>query len=269
MMIITYLTNESQATRNLSTGILRRLGAPVVDINIDPEQLQDRVSDALQMYLEYDLESVVECWFIHKVTAEDVANGYLSIPLDVLDVMEVLEPGSTSVLTSTQHSVGNTIYDFGFMESPEWNWFNNYWYYGNTFPGTQSMFYYEVSMQYLSMLKTMFTAKTEFMYRRRQRKLWFYSHKLVEGELICLYGTKMLDPEKDDCIWDSDWLKAYATALVGLQWATNLSKFGNIPSAANLSINADALLQRYQQEKMELEEKHKAEHREPPMPMVG
>ena len=78
----------------------RKLGAPVVNIEVTPEQVQDRVSDAIQYMLEYDLESVAECWWIHQCTKEDVQNGYLTIPMDVLDVMEVLANGVGSAFQS-------------------------------------------------------------------------------------------------------------------------------------------------------------------------
>lgn len=258
--------------------VLKKLGAPVVDINVSPEQMMDRISDAIQFYIEYDLESVCKGWFIHKVTAEDVANGYLTIPPDIIDVMEVLSTSFTSTQQnmSDAESINTFIYgDAGFgqdayMTSFSWNWWNGYWYNGaSMFSGNQSMFYYVVALQYIGAMKQVFNTKVEYLYRRRQRKLWFYSKQLVEGDLICFEGTQVLNPETDDSLWDSDWLKAYATALVGIQWGTNLSKFGSIPSAGGLQINSDAILSRYQQEKMELEEKHRLSYEEPPLPIFG
>lgn len=247
---------------------LRRLGAPVIDVNLHPDQIEDRISDAVQYYIEYDLESVAECWWLHKVTEEDVENGYLSIPLDVLDVIKVLTPGSGSIMLSNSDNP-SSLYDFGFMDNPSWQWFNYFWNFGEYYSTGANLFYYEVAMQNIQMLKTLMTSEVEFLYRRRQRKLSFYGQELKAGAVICLYGTKILDPETDDCIWDSDWLKAYATALLGVQWGTNLSKFGSIPSAGNLTINCDAILARYQQEKTELEEAHQAKFEEPPLPIFG
>ena len=249
---------------------LKKLGSPVIDINVSPEQVMDRISDAIQYYLELDLESVARGWFIHKVTAEDVANGYLTIPPDIIDVMEVLSTNSSDAsygIMSNNDTVNTFIYgDAGFgsdmyMTTYSWNWWNGYWYNGaSMFSGNQSMFYYSIALQYISAMKQMFNTKIEYLYRRRQRKLWFYSKPLVEGDLICFEGTQVIDPETDDSIWDSDWLKAYATALIGIQWGTNLTKFSNIPSAGGLTINADGILARYQQEKMELEEKHRLQY---------
>lgn len=260
---------------------IRKLGGGVIDINVSPEQIMDRVSDAIQYYIEYDLESCVRGWFIHKVTAEDVENGYLTIPPDIIDVMEILamESSNTGNLIGSgimSDDINTMIYgDAGFgpdmyMTTFSWNWWNGYWYNGaSLFSGNQSMFYYTVALQYINAMKQIFTAKIEFLYRRRQRKLWFYSKPLVEGDLICFEGTQVINPDTDDSIWDSDWLKAYATALIGIQWGTNLSKFGGVPSAANLTISGDAILARYQQEKMDLEEKHRLQYEEPPLPIFG
>lgn len=258
---------------------IRKLGGGVIDINVSPEQIMDRVSDAIQYYIEYDLESCAKGWFIHKVTEEDVKNGFLTIPLDIIDVMEVLsstKPTETGGVMSDSDSLSTFIYgDAGFapdayMTSYTWNWWNGYWYNGaSMFSGNQSMFYYLVALQYIQAMRQVFTEKIEFLYRRRQRKLWFYSKEISVGDLICFEGTQVIDPETDNSIWDSDWLKAYATALIGIQWGTNLSKFGGVPSAANLTISGDAILSRYQQEKTELEEKHRLQYEEPALPIFG
>ena len=253
---------------------LRKLGAPVINIEVTPEQIFDRVSDAIQYYLEYDLESVVEIYWIHRCTKEDVENGYLTIPLEVLDVMEVLSSGANIIYSDATVGEGSfSSYSISSVSSVEmaWNnptylWWNNYWNYYSTFSGNQSLFYYEVSMQYINSMRTLFNAKIEYTYRRRQRKLWLMSKPYSEGTFICLYGTKILDPETDDCIWESDWLKNYAMCLIGIQWGINLSKFGNVPSAGGLTINGEAILSRYTEMKEKLEEQHKKEFQEPPMP---
>ena len=218
------------------------------------------------------------------MTEEDALNQYLTIPLDIIDVMEVLsttsaETGvttSTNTIMSDSDTINTFIYGdagFGpdaFMTTYTWNWWNGYWYNGaSMFSGNQSMFYYTVALQYINAMRQVFNTKIEFLYRRRQRKLWFYSKELSAGDLICFEGTQVIDPNTDDSIWDSDWLKAYATALIGIQWGTNLSKFGGVPSAANLTISGDAILARYQQEKADLEEKHRLQYEEPPLPIFG
>lgn len=308
---------------------LRRLGAPVVDINVEAEQLRDRVSDAIQYYVENDSESVVETYWTHRVTEEDVINGCLVMPLEVIGVIDVMCPSNEmskvlyngpltpkkckrgrkkkdTEITSNKMSENKNPFidnmyngfipnglrpqtvlgpdgnlydwnlsnvDFGddeFMTSYLYNWWNEYWNAGYAmYHGDANLFYFETAMEHLSLIKQLFCARTEFSYRNRERKIWLMSHPLRVGDIYCIYGVKQLDPETDDCIYDSDWLKQYATALIGIQWGVNISKFGSIPSAGGLTINADNILQRYMEEKIRLEEEHRKRYQEPPKPMVG
>ena len=209
--------------------------------------------------------------FGSKISDSDILRDIM-----VCDFLSTNSSDTSFGIMSNDNTVNTFIYgDAGFgsdayMTTYNWNWWNGYWYNGaSMFSGNQSMFYYLISLQYISAMKQIFNTKIEYLYRRRQRKLWMYSKPLVEGELICFEGTQVIDPDTDDSIWDSDWLKAYATALVGIQWGTNLTKFSNIPSAGGLTINADGILARYQQEKMELEEKHRLQYEEPPLPIFG
>ena len=73
----------------------------------------------------------------------------------------------------------------------------------------------------------------------------------------------MIDPETEDSIWYSPFLKKYATACIGIQWGTNISKYGNVPSIGGVTLNGDAILSRYTQEKTALEEEHKLKYQEP------
>ena len=255
--------------------VLEELGAPIINIEITPKQLQNKITQAIQFYREYDLEGFAEFWWLHLVTEEDAKNGYLTIPMDVLDVMEILTPGS-NILFSDATNGDFSSYSISSISSLEmaWNnptylWWNNYWNYYSTFSGNQSLFYYEVSMQYINSMKTLFNAKVEYMYRRRERKLYTLSKPITKGALFCLYGTKMIDPETDNSLWGSDFLLQYAVALTGQQWGINLQKFGNVPSAGGLTINGEHILQRYTEMKEKLEEIHKKEFREPPMPYFG
>lgn len=296
---------------------LRRLGAPTIDINLDPEQIRDRISDAIQLYLETDSESLLDVYWCHQATHEDAMNGYLQMPMEVIGVSNVFCPNKnfnasiqkykscchqekvTHKVNSNGYSTDKNPYgdiptnfnrqvispegkvvdwnigtvDFGddeFMTSYLYNWWNNYWNYGyNMYAGNGSLFYYEISMQYISLLKQLFCNRTEFSYRNRQRKLWLMSEPIIEGSFYCIHGHKILDPETDDCIWESPFLQAYATCLLGIQWGVNLSKFGSIPAAAGLTINSDQILQRYMEEKTNLEEAHRKKNQYPPKPMVG
>ena len=58
---------------------LRKLGAPVIEINIDEQQLEDRLDDALQFFQEYNSDAVVKTYLKHQVTSDDISNGYIEV----------------------------------------------------------------------------------------------------------------------------------------------------------------------------------------------
>ena len=68
---------------------LRALGAPVVEINVDDDQVEDRVDEALQFYQHYHADAIEKVFLKHQVTSDDITNGYLTIPDLVTDVVRV------------------------------------------------------------------------------------------------------------------------------------------------------------------------------------
>ena len=58
---------------------LRNLGSPVIDINVDDEQLEDRIDEALQYYRDYHYDGTIHDYVKHQITAEDITNQYITI----------------------------------------------------------------------------------------------------------------------------------------------------------------------------------------------
>lgn len=230
---------------------LRKLGAPVVDINVTPEQISDRVSDAIQYYLENDLEAQCEKYLLHRVTKEDIERKYFIIPANVLDVYEVLD---------TRRSKFKFEIKF---ESPEYAWFQNFWKCekGNVFTDN-SLAYFESSMAYLRSMRQEFEIKPSFYYRRREHKLELLEPPAAD-KIICIHCVEVLDPETNNSLWQSDWLKSYATCLIGIQWGTNMQKYEGVKVAGDITVNSSAILQRYMEEKTALEEVHKQKYEKP------
>ena len=235
---------------------LRRLGAPVLNIEVADEQLRDRITDALQYYIENHYESEKEFFWLYTVTKNDVERGYILMPPHVLDVTDIQTSG-LGVNFDPSEILGNMEYSF----------LNNYiWSLSNT--GYTGLIYYEMSMQHLNVMNKVLNAEVQFSWRTREKKIYLYK-ELREGRLLIIRGYQMLNPETDDCIWDSDWLKRYATALIGIQWGTNLSKFGAIPSVSGITLNGDEILNRYTNEKMDLETEFRSRFEYPPMFYIG
>lgn len=233
--------------------VLRALGAPVINIEVADEQIQDRITDALQLYIEEHYDSVQDFYWLYKITEEDKANGYIQLPPDVLDVTGIFKKTTSS------------NYEIDGLDDPQYQFFQQYWTMGAANTG---LVYYEMTMQELSLIKYLLNAEVHFGWRSRERKLYLYD-QLKVGNTIMIRGNKMLDPETDDCIWDSYWLKRYAIALVGIQWGTNLDKFSNVPTAGGATINASEILQRYTAQKEALEQEFMNRFTEPPIMMIA
>ena len=69
---------------------LRRLGAPVIEINVDDDQIEDRIDDAFQFYREYHFDAVEKVYLKHQMTAQDITNQYITLPDLVTGVERIL-----------------------------------------------------------------------------------------------------------------------------------------------------------------------------------
>ena len=70
---------------------LRALGAPVIEINVDEDQIEDRTDDALQFYQEWHSDGVVRDYLKHQLTATDITNSYITVPDAVTSVVRMFE----------------------------------------------------------------------------------------------------------------------------------------------------------------------------------
>ena len=97
---------------------LRALGAPVVEINVDDDQVEDRVDEALQFYQHYHADAIEKVFLKHQVTTTDITNGYITIPDLVTDVVRIfpLREGIGSGMFDVQYQMHlNDMYSLGYM----------------------------------------------------------------------------------------------------------------------------------------------------------
>ena len=52
--------------------ILRRLGSPVIDINVDDEQIDDRIDDALLKYRDYHFDGMQHVYYPYQLTQTEI-----------------------------------------------------------------------------------------------------------------------------------------------------------------------------------------------------
>jgi hypothetical protein len=227
---------------------LRKLGFPVIEINVDPDQVEDRVDDALQYFQDYHFDGLQKVYYIHAVTQQDVGNRYLDLS-NVRDnsnnATQVVGVTRIFPLQDSQASINmfdlryqlrlNELYDFT----------------------SASYINYTMTQQHLRMLEQLFTGEVPIRYQRHMEKLfidWAWGDLGAPVGQICVVECyTIVNPNVYNRVWDDRWLKRYATALIKRQWGENLKKFGNIQLPGGVVLNGDKIFQEAMDEITDLE----------------
>ena len=84
----------------------RQLGEPVIQVNVDQEQAEDRVNDALQMYFTYHMDASYREVITIQVTEENIKNQTLTLDKDIIGVIDVVhQPKSNFSLNNLQYQM--------------------------------------------------------------------------------------------------------------------------------------------------------------------
>jgi hypothetical protein len=249
-------TNKS----TLKDFCLRNLGFPVIDINVDDDQLDDRIDDALQMYQDYHYDGTETMYLAHKVTNADILNKYITLCDNIIGVSEVFPFSGTSV-----SSMGGT----------EFNMFDvNYQIRLNDFYSlsASSYTYYFIARQHLSTLDMIVTGQIPYTYNKKTNRLYLWQDwdgKLDAGDYMVFKANRIVDIDSYERIFNDSWLKEYVTALFKRQWGNNIKKYGNYALPGGLVVNGQQIYAEAMDEVQKLEAKLRDVHEEPPMMIVG
>jgi|TARA_A100001391_G_scaffold184088_1_gene151701 hypothetical protein len=208
----------------------RQLGDPVLEINVDEDQIEDRIDEALQYYQEYHSDATIRTYLKHLVTATDVSNEYIPIASNILYISRLF-PISSSFNSS-----------FNFFDIKYQMMLNDVADIQN-FAG--DLAYYEQMQQYLSLLDMKLNGHPQTTFARHQDRLYIHGEfkdgDIKEGEYIVAEVYTVLDPDSHTTIYNDLWLKEYATALIKRQWGMNLLKFDGVQLPGGVLLNGRQL----------------------------
>lgn len=234
---------------------LRQLGAPVLEINVDDEQIEDRIDDALQFYQEYHSDAVKRVYLKHQITEEDKVNGYIPVTdltIFVTRVLPIASAGSSSGMFSAQYQIYlNDIYPISF---------------------TGAIQNYYQTMQYMSLLDMTINGGSEIThFNRHQNRLHIRVDwdQMTVGNYIVIEGYQIVDPETYSDVYDDMFLKQYATALIKRQWGANLMKFDGMQLPGGVTINARQMFDDASAEIESIKEQMQLNYEFPPQFFVG
>ena len=208
----------------------RRLGDPVLEINVDDDQIEDRIDEAIQYWQEFHSDATIKTYLKHQVTAADVANEYIPISSNVLTVNRMF-PMSSAFGTS-----------FNFFDIKYQMMLNDIADMQN-FAG--DLAYYEQLQQYLSLLDMKLNGTPQVHWSRHQDRLYIFGDiadgDIQVGEYIVAEVYTLIDPDTHTSIYNDLWLKEYSTALIKQQWGMNLIKFEGVQLPGGVTFNGRQL----------------------------
>ena len=204
---------------------LRQLGDPVIEINVDPDQIEDRVDEALQYYQEYHDDATVRTYLKHQITATDVANEYIPISSNILFL--------THLFPLKGGSITKDFFDI------------KYQLHLNDIANLQTymgdLAYYEQMQQYLSLIDMKLNGTPQVQFVRKQNRLYifgdFADNDLEVGDYVVAEVYQIIDPDTHTSIYNDKWLKEYTTALIKRQWGANLIKFEGMQLPGGVTLN--------------------------------
>lgn len=212
---------------------LRRLGAPVIEINVDDDQVEDRIDDAFQFYREYHYDAVEMVYLKHQFTQQDVTNQYIEVPDQVV--------GVTRILPFTNRSNGMNIFDIRYQIL-----INDLY----SLMSTDLIYYTQVKMQ-LELINQVLVGQKPIRFNRHMNRLHMdmdWSADAKVGDFIIVECYRILDPETYRDVYDDMFLKRYTTALIKRQWAENIKKFAGVQLPGGVTLNGDNLYQEAMEE---------------------
>tara|TARA_B100000900_G_scaffold251702_1_gene214498 strand:+ start:901 stop:1716 length:816 start_codon:yes stop_codon:yes gene_type:complete len=257
---------------------LRSLGKPVIEINVDPDQVEDRIDEALQYFSQYHYDGIERVYLKYQLTADDITRArsndsgttvtdidttttatwyeqknYIPVPSSIVSIVKVFPLTDKSALNmfDIRYQLRlNDLYDFS----------------------STSVIHYEMTMQHLDFLDHILIGETAIRHNQHQNRLYLdadFQTDFVEGDHILIECYRKLDPNTYTDMWDDIFLKKYATQLIKMQWGANLSKFQGIQMLGGVALNGEQIYTQAQEQIEKLEEQIQLAYELPPMYQIG
>jgi hypothetical protein len=217
---------------------LRKLGAPVIEINVADEQIDDCIDDALQKFWEFHGEGSEKNFVTITLTSDDITNRYITIPENIVTILRILPFNNIS-------SSLNLEYQFFLTEIMNVKRLIN--------DGLHS---YAITEEYLKTINEFFNREKMIRWNRHTNRLFLDTDWSLfkPGDYIVLEAYVIIDPEDYDSVWNNIWLKKYATALIKRQWGQNMLKYDGFQLPSGITLNGRQLFDDANAEIQQLEE---------------
>ena len=268
---------------------LRKLGAPVLEINLDDDQIDDLVDDAIQLFNERHFDGVERMYLKHKLTQEEIDRGTAKntdgVGIVTTTATATAVPGIGTTITSDWYETSNflqvpdsvvgieKIFKFdsstisGGMFSIKYQLFLNDLYQFNSI----NLLQYSMTKSYLEDIDFLLTTDKQVRFNKRQDRLYLDIDWGAEtkGNWLILDCYRALDPNSFTQVYNDPFLKLYLTALIKRQWGQNMSKFKGVKLPGGIEMNGAEILQQAESELESLRGRMFSEYELPPYDFIG
>jgi hypothetical protein len=215
---------------------LRRLGFPVIELNLDPDQIEDRIDDALQYWQDYHFDGTQKIYYVKALQQSDIDQKYIDLsatedadgnPMEIIGITRIFpiqdSQAGVNMFDLRYQLRLNELYDFT----------------------SASYINYTLTAQHLRSLELLFTGEVPIRFQRHTQRLyidWAWgANEAPVGQVIVAEAYANIDPTIYNKVWNDRWLKEYATALIKRSWGANLKKFNNIQLPGGVTLNGDKI----------------------------
>ena len=262
---------------------LRRLGAPVLEINIDDDQIDDLVDDALQYFQERHFDGVERMYLKYQITQADIDRGrgrnnngvgvttttatsttgnnfnfyetsnYIQVPDSVIGIEKIFKFDTSSIS--------------GGMFSIKYQLFLNDLYYFNSVELLQ----YAMVKSYLEDIDFLLTTDKQLRFNKRQNRLYLDLDWASQStnKYIVIDCYRILDPNTFTNVYNDSFIKKYLTALIKKQWGQNLIKFRGVKLPGGIELNGREIYEDAEKELEDIKQRMVLEYELPPYDFIG
>ena len=266
---------------------LRKLGYPILEINLSDEQIDDLVDDTLQYFNERHFDGVERMYLKYKVTQDDIDRGKAK-NTDGIGI-------TTTTASANISGIGTTTFNFyensnfiqvpdtvigiekvfkfdtssisGGMWSIKYQLFLNDLYYFNSVELLQ----YAMVKTYLEDIDFLLSPDKQIRFNKRQNRLYLDIDWEAKSKdtFIIIDCYRILDPNDFTKVYNDSFLKRYLTALMKRQWGQNLIKFRGVKLPGGIELNGRGLYEDAERELESIRQRMSMEYELPPYDFIG
>ena len=266
---------EPATRENLKQYALRALGKPVIEINVDDDQLEDRIDEALQYFAQYHYDGIRRTYLKYQYTQADKdrmttnssetatvgsdstvwkeANNYLVVPQSVISCINIFPFSNKSNMNlfDVRYQMRlNDLYDFS----------------------STSVINYDIVLRHLDFLDHILVGEKPLRFNQHDNRLFIdmdWKNDLAVGEYIVIEAYRKMDPTTHTDVFNDIFLKRYVTALFKKQWGANLSKFNGVSMIGGVTLNGQQIYTEALSDIEKLEQEIRSSYELNPAMMMG